>query len=134
MKETFRNFPKGKPDQEDVERHNEPEGAKVIRESKVDSDPIARYAKIYHKIMMGFGYRMLDSKEKNLAVPNNMERIIKNYDTDRLVAEIENSKEEQWKGREVLFKAITDEIYLRLWPTRRGLKRKSKSADIVPFK
>ncbi len=101
------------------------------KEKKVDSDPIAGYTKIYHKIMLDFGHQIINSKEKNLAIPNSLELMIKNCDTAQLVDEIENTKKEDWKRREVLFKAITDEIYLRLWEARKGSKRKTKFADII---
>ncbi|MBI2037947.1 MAG: hypothetical protein HYT15_03425 [Candidatus Magasanikbacteria bacterium] len=133
MKESFfKHIPK--PESGAEEPHKQPKVVDIPaggKEKKIDADPIARYTKTYHKIMLDFGHQIINSKEKSLAIPNSLELMIKNCDTDQLVGEIENTKKEDWKRREVLFKAITDEIYLRLWEARKGSKRKTKSADII---
>lgn len=101
-----------------------------VKERKIEEDPNAGYDQVLKRVMLEFGNNLLDERDQSIAVPINLEMMLKNYDIDKLIAEIKDTKKEQWKDREVMFKAIVDEIYLRLWEVRnksKGVKNKSGS-------
>ena len=109
--------------------------ANLFKERKVDSDSDVEYDQTLKRVMLEFGNEILRERDQAVAVPTNLEMMLKNYDTPQLVNEIKDTKKEQWKGREVMFKAVVDEIYLRLWAVRNKFKgSKNKSGSILKIK
>lgn len=106
-----------------------PENA--IKEVKLEADPYVEYNKILKKILLDFGNEILEL-HRNSPIPGNLVDMLKNYSTEQLVNEIKNTKIENWKISGVMFKAIVEEIDLRLWEIKNKSKfSKDKGGSIV---
>ncbi|MBP6859391.1 MAG: hypothetical protein KBC69_02080 [Candidatus Magasanikbacteria bacterium] len=109
-----------------------PESA--VKEAKVEADPYVEYDKILKKTLLDFGNEILEL-HKNSPIPGNLIDMLKNYSTKQLVDEIKDTKMENWKISGVMFKALVEEINLRLWEIRNKSRlSKGKGASIVRLK
>ena len=56
-----------------------------------------------------------------------MEKLLKNERPEELLAKIEGTKEADWARRKTMFRAIVEELDLRLWEYKNFLKRLPKN-------